>query len=121
MGRRIAEGVGNVYVLNDKHEMVPFAEGEDVPKWAADQMGPHCLTGGGKDDAPPATPPATPPGNPPAEPPATSTGYADLTNKQLKAVIDGRNEGREDDAKIAKGSNKDALVSALEADDAASA
>lgn len=44
--------------------------------------------------------------------------YSDLTVPELKAEIDARNDGREDDDKIAPASSKkDDLVAALEADD----
>lgn len=56
---------------------------------------------------------------------ARATGYdpdgakavADMTVAELKAEIDRRNEGREDDAKLSKSGSKDDLIAALEADD----
>lgn len=45
----------------------------------------------------------------------------DMTAGELKAEIDTRNEGREDDAKISKSGNKAELLEALKADDLAAA
>ena len=48
--------------------------------------------------------------------------YADLKAPDLKAEIERRNDGREDDAKITPAGKKNAdLIAALEADDAAQA
>lgn len=48
-------------------------------------------------------------------------GYDAQTGRELKAEIDRRNEGREEDARISKTGNKADLVAALEADDQAAA
>lgn len=45
-------------------------------------------------------------------------GYASLKVADLKAEIEKRNDGREDDAKLSTEGNKGDLVAALEADDA---
>lgn len=50
-----------------------------------------------------------------------SQGYASQTAAELKAEIDRRNEGREEDALISKTGKKADLIAALEADDAAAA
>lgn len=46
------------------------------------------------------------------------TGYEALTVEQLKAEIDKRNKGRDDDARLTKTGTKAELVTALESDDA---
>lgn len=44
MGKKLGRGVGNVYVEDSKSgRMVAFAEGDDIPAWAAKQMGDHCF------------------------------------------------------------------------------
>jgi hypothetical protein len=43
--------------------------------------------------------------------------YSEWTNKELRAEIAQRNEGRDDSDKLPYGDNKEALVSTLEADD----
>lgn len=45
----------------------------------------------------------------------------DMTSAELKAEIDSRNEGREDDAKLSKAGNKTELLETLKADDLAAA
>jgi hypothetical protein len=45
--------------------------------------------------------------------------YNNWTNKELKAEIDSRNEGRPDDEKLSVGANKAELVATLVADDEA--
>lgn len=75
---------------------------QEVPDWATDLVHADDLVGsddsGGED----------------------ATGYEAKTVAELKAEIAGRNEGREDEAKIPASGNKPDLVAALEADDAAS-
>lgn len=42
--KKIGEGVGTVWVHGEKtSEPVAFAEGDEVPAWAAKQMGDHCF------------------------------------------------------------------------------
>lgn len=48
-----------------------------------------------------------------------SKSYEDHTVPELKALIDSRNEGRDDAAKVPSDGNKPDLIAALEADDEA--
>jgi hypothetical protein len=76
-----------------------FAPGDTPPKAYADQItNPKAWTGA--DDPDP-------------------TGYGALDAAGLKAEIEKRNEGREDDAKLTDKGSKAILVAVLEADDAA--
>lgn len=56
MGARLAV---NVVVLGPSGEPRAFLEGDTVPDWAADQIGPHCFEDG--DDAEEASAEGTPP------------------------------------------------------------
>ena len=81
--------------------------GKPVPKWAKDLVHADDLVDGEASDDSDSTEPK---------------GLSDLTVAELKAEVEKRNEGREDDAKIAPESQKkDDLVAALEADDKAQA
>lgn len=106
MSRRIAEGVGTVWVRPEKGgiEMVPFAEGDEVPDWAAKQMGDHCFTGVGDDD----------------QVGDQQVPYSKWKKDDLQAEVARRNEGREDAdlIEVEAPGNKPELVAALEADDA---
>lgn len=68
--------------------------GQPVPEWAGDLVHADDLTGGDE-------------------------GYSALKVGDLKAEIERRNEGREDDAKVPADGNKAALIAALESDDQA--
>lgn len=99
MARQLKDGVGTVWVKpkNGGSEMVAFAEGDDVPDWAAKQMGDHCFEGSDEDG---------------------DKGYADQSVEELQALVDERElevEGTGKDGNVLK---KD-LVAALEADDEA--
>ena len=77
-----------------------FAPGETPPKAYADQItNPKCWAG--SDEPKP-------------------TGYAALDADALKAEIEKRNEGRDDEAKVSDKGTKPTLIKALETDDAAS-
>lgn len=100
----------HVHVVNPKGEPVVLKPGEDVPAWAEKAItnpkvwadGPKADKGGDAGQG------------------AGDSVYADLKAADLKAEIERRNDGREDDAKITPASNKNAdLIAALEADDAA--
>lgn len=104
MSRVIAEGVGTVWVRpkNGGIEMVAFAEGDEVPDWAAEQMGDHCF------DADDAADDEVKP-------------YSKWRKGDLEAEVTARNEGRDDaDQIVVGGTGKVAdLAAALDADDAA--
>lgn len=59
-------------------------------------------------------------GNDPGESDETPKSIDDMTVAELKAEIDRRNEGRDDESKVAKTGNKDELAEALKVDDSKS-
>lgn len=78
-------------------EVVTLAAG-DLPAWADGLVGDHLIEAAQGDDVSP---------------------YAALTKAELKAEVDKRNADRDDDAKLAPESDKNAdLIAALDADDA---
>lgn len=101
-----------VYVDNK-----PYGPGDVSARIAKKITNPNVWVNDDEDQAPaPASPPA-----PPADPPSA---YADLDLDELTAAIAERNDGRDDDQKIAVHTNDvdtEVLVAALEADDAAHA
>lgn len=103
MGRHLKDGIGTVWVKpeNGGSEMVPFAEGDDVPAWAAKQMGDHCFddSDSNEEDLP----------------------YAKQGKPDLEKAVADRNANRGPDDQIEVGGNgtKADLIAALEADDAA--
>lgn len=65
-GKHLGNGVGTVWVQAPKGgEMVSFTEGDDIPAWAAKQMGDHCF-----EDAIEGEPAPEPVPAPPAKPAA---------------------------------------------------
>lgn len=77
------------------YEAVSLAQGDEVPEWAADQVGEHLLE---------------------------QQGYDTQSVADLKAEVERRNADREDDGKVVPASAKKAdLVAALVADDEAQA
>lgn len=114
MARVIAEGVGTVWVhaQNGGIDMIPFAEGDEVPDWAAKQMGDHCFDG----DAPAKEPQGSSDGGGGSDP--AQVKYVDMKQADLKAAIAKRNEGRPVELQIEPAGKKNAdLAAALEADD----
>ena len=87
----------------ETHAAVALLVGEKVPGWAKDLVEPGDLEG-----AP----------EPAEDQPA---GYSALKVDDLKAEIEKRNAGREDDAKLSAEGLKADLVAVLVADDAAAA
>ncbi len=82
-------------IVRKGFESVVLYAGDEVPEWAADQIGDHLRE-------------------------VDSDGWADRTTADLKAEIEARNAQRTEDIQIVPASGKKAdLVAALEADDAA--
>lgn len=79
--------------------------GSEVPEWASDMVHADDLESGA----------STSKTETPDPPPAAK--YEDLKVPELVALINERNEGREDDEKISNDGKKAELVSALLADD----
>lgn len=83
----------------DTGQPVALSAGEQVPAWAVEQVGDHLADGGDVE---------------------AETDYSDQKAADLNKEIDRRNAERDpagDDFIKPAGSNKDALVAALEADD----
>ncbi|HET8616501.1 MAG TPA: hypothetical protein VFL94_13325 [Actinomycetales bacterium] len=131
MARRIAAGVGTVWVRpkDGGIDMVSFSEGDEVPDWAAKQMGDHCFAD--LDEAAGESTAEPDPANGDSDDQSGSGAsdgdgeevapYTEWTVDELKAEIDGRNAARDADQQIEVGGkgNKPDLVEALEADDEA--
>lgn len=82
----------------DTGEVVVLNAGEDVPEWAVSQVGSH-LTSDEVDDN------------------VEDGGYESMTVADLRAEIESRNEGREEEDLIPSDGKKADLVAALAADD----
>lgn len=93
---------GNTVVVDENGASVSLLAGEDLPSWAAAQVGDHLVEGG--EDAEP-------------------TPYREQKMADLKAEIDRRNEGRSDEDKIDPEGRAsiESYAAALDADDAKSA
>lgn len=89
-------------------EGTTYEAGSTVPKDVADKID-HPRAWSTDDDAPSGDSDSTD---------VDDKGYASLKVADLKAEIEKRNDGREDDAKLSTEGNKGDLVAALEADDA---
>jgi hypothetical protein len=84
---------GNTIVVNPETGAgVVLLAGDEVPDWAESLIGDHLV-----DDS--------------------SAAYESMKVAELKAEIDKRNDGREDDALLPVEGKKDDLVAVLEADD----
>lgn len=151
MGRHLGDGVGTVWVQDrNGSQMVSFTEGDDIPDWAAKQMGDHCFEDANerqaeidaKGFAPPPVAKAKKAKKGKSKSKAKGQGasdgdsgsgsdedgdgesseeYAGMTVAVLRAEIDRRNDGRDEDQKISRAGNKPDLVAALTADDDESA
>lgn len=82
----------------DTGEVVVLNAGEGVPEWAVSQVGSH-LTSDEVDDN------------------VEDGGYESMTVADLRAEIESRNEGREEEDLIPSDGKKADLVAALAADD----
>lgn len=81
----------------DTGEVVVLNAGEDVPEWAVSQVGDHIVSA--DDDN------------------GGEGGYESMTVADLRAEIESRNEGREEEDLIPSDGKKADLVAALSADD----
>ena len=82
----------------DTGEVVVLNAGEDVPEWAVSQVGSHLTSDEGDDSG-------------------GEDGYESMTVADLRAEIESRNEGREEEDLIPSDGKKADLVAALAADD----
>lgn len=113
-------------VVRHPETAIPTAvlAGKSVPEWAKDLVDADDLVSSGdyEDDTLPATTPdaATGEGSEPTKEASGENGGAkpleEMSGAELKAEIDRRNDGREDDAKLSKSGNKAELIEALKAD-----
>lgn len=110
MGKKLAK---YVHVVDEDGRNVVLEPGSSVPSWAKDQVVNQKAFEEVDDEAVVVVPP-------PSDPDKVKP-LKEWTVKDLKAEVDSRNEGREDDAKIVVGGkgNKSDLAKALEADNAA--
>lgn len=127
MGRRVAT---SVRVTDKDGRQVVLAPGDELPDWAADQVTNDAVFGEQADEPEYATAEAASAAE--GEGGAAFEEYADdevtvdaahsydsMKVTDLRGLIEQRNTGRSDDAKISADGTKADLIAALEADDRA--